>query len=50
MGFRIALTFHFKIVWFGRQVAVCVQKRHKMQFLGVVGFKSSTLTAYCLSS
>ena len=49
-AFRIALTLDVKIVWFGWQVAVCVQKRHKMQFLVVVGFKSSTLTVYCLSS
>ena len=27
--FRIALTLDVKIVWFGRQVSVCVQKRHK---------------------
>ena len=29
IDFRIALTLNVKIVWFGRQVAVCVQKRHK---------------------
>ena len=50
IGFRIALTLNVKIVWFAHQVAVCAQKRHKMQFFGVVGFKSSTLTVNCLSS
>ena len=29
IAFRIALTLDVKMVWFGRQVAVCVQKRHK---------------------
>ena len=47
MAFRMCLTLDVKIVWFGGQVvAVCVNKRHKMQVLGVVGFKSSTLTVY----
>ena len=27
--FRIALTLDVKIVWFGRQVAVCAKKWHK---------------------
>ena len=43
-------TLDVKIVWFGRQVAVCDQNGIQMEFLGVVGFKSSTLTVYCLSS
>ena len=47
IAFRIALTLDVKTVWFGRQVALCVQK---MQYLVVVGFKSSTLTVYCLNS
>ena len=29
IAFTIALTLDVKIVWFGRQLAVCVQKRHK---------------------
>ena len=29
IAFRIALTLDVKIVWFGCQVAVCFQKRHK---------------------
>ena len=36
IAFRIASTLDVKIVWFGRQVAVSVKKRHTMQFLGVV--------------
>ena len=44
--FRIALTLDVKIGWFGHQVAVCINKRQKMQIVGVVGFKSSTLTDY----
>ena len=39
--------FHdVEIVWFGRQVAVCVNKRHINAIFGVVGFKSSTYTVY----
>ena len=29
IAFRIALTLDVQIVWFGRQMAVCVQKQHK---------------------
>ena len=29
IAFRFALTLDVKIVWFSRQVDVCVQKRHK---------------------
>ena len=29
IAFRIALTLNVQIVWFGRQMAVCVRKRHK---------------------
>ena len=50
IAFRIAWTLDVKIVWFCCQVAVCVKKWHKMQFLCVVGFKSSTLTVNWLSS
>ena len=50
IAFRITLTLDLKIVWFGRQVTFCVLKRHKNAILGVVGFKSWTLTVYCLSS
>ena len=28
IAFRIAVTLDVKIVWFGRKVAVCVNKRH----------------------
>ena len=48
IAFEIALTLDVKIVGFGRQVAVCARNGIKMQFLGVVGFKSLTLTVYCL--
>ena len=50
IAFRISLTLDVKIGWVGRQVAVYVNKQHKMQTFGVVGFKSSTLTDCCLSS
>ena len=50
IAFRITLTLDVKIVWFGRQVTVCVQKRHKNAIFGYSLFKSSTLTFYCLSS
>ena len=50
IAFRIALTLDVKIVWFGRQFAVCVKKWHKMHFWGVVSFKSTILTAYCITS
>ena len=46
IAFQIALPLLVKIVWFGPQVAVCVKKRPKMQFLGVISFKNTTLTAY----
>ena len=36
------------LVWLSG--ATCVSNWQKMQILGVVGFKSSTLTEYCLSS
>ena len=49
IAFRITLTLDVKILWFRLQVTVCVQKRHK-NAVGVVGFKSSTLTIYCLRS
>ena len=34
IAFRIALTLDVKIVWFGRQVAVCVQNWHKNAIFG----------------
>ena len=40
IAFRIALKLDVKIGWFGHQVAVCVNKRHEMQILGVVNFKN----------
>ena len=39
IAFRIALTLDVKIVWFGRQVAVCVQKRHKNAIFGCSWFQ-----------
>ena len=39
IAFRIALTLDVKIVWFGRQVAVCVQKRHKNAIFGCSRFQ-----------
>ena len=39
MAFRIAMTLDVKIVWFGRQVAVCVQKRHKSAIFGCSWFQ-----------
>ena len=38
IAFRIVLTLDVKIVWFGRQVAVYVQKRHKNAFFGYSWF------------
>ena len=34
IALRIALTLDVKFVWFGRQGAVCVQKRHKNAIIG----------------
>ena len=39
IAFRIALTPFVKIVWLGRQVAVCVQKRHKNAIFGCSWFQ-----------
>ena len=39
IAFRIALTLDVKIVWFGRQVAVCVQKRHTNEIFGCSWFQ-----------
>ena len=38
LAFRIALTLYVQIVWFGRQMAVCVQKRHKNAIFGFSWF------------
>ena len=46
----LALTFGVIIECFGCHVAVCVNKPHKMQILGAVSFKISTMTEDCLSS
>jgi hypothetical protein len=35
------MTFDVKMIWLDCQVDVCVNKQHKMQILGVVGFKNS---------
>ena len=34
IALKIALKFNVKIVWFGSQVAVYVQKRHKNAIFG----------------
>ena len=39
IAFRISLTLDVKIVWFGCQVAVCVQKRHKNAIFGYSWFQ-----------
>ena len=39
IAFRIALTPGVQIVWFGRQAAVCVQKRHKDAIFGCSWFQ-----------
>ena len=39
IAFRIALTLDVNIVWFGCQVAVCVQKRHKNTIFGCSWFQ-----------
>ena len=39
MAFRIALILDVKIVWFGCQVAVCVNKRHKNANFGFSRFQ-----------
>ena len=48
IAFIINLIPDIKIALFSCQVAVCVNKQSKMQFLGVVDFKSSTLAMYWL--
>ena len=45
--YRIAVTLDVKIVWFGCPGLFVSTNGIKIQFLGVVGFKSSTLTVYC---
>ena len=39
IAFRIALTLDVKFLWFGRQVAVCVQKRHRNAIFGCSWFQ-----------
>ena len=39
IAFRIAWTLDVKIVWFGHQVAVCVQKWHKNAIFGCSWFQ-----------
>ena len=39
IAFKVALKLYVKIVWFGRQVAVCVPKRHKNAILGCSWFQ-----------
>ena len=39
IAFRIALRLGVQIVWFGCQVAVCVQKRHKNSIFGAGWFQ-----------
>jgi hypothetical protein len=39
IAFRIAWTLDVKILWFGRQVAACVQKRHKNEIFGCSWFQ-----------
>jgi hypothetical protein len=39
IAFRIARTLDVKIVWFSRQVAVCVQKWHKNADFGCSWFQ-----------
>ena len=39
IAFRISWRLDVKLVFFGCHMAVCVNKRHKMQLLGVVQFK-----------
>ena len=49
IAFRIALTFHVKIVWFGCQVAV-VQKRHKNAIFGCSWFQKFTFDCLLLTA
>ena len=39
IAYRIASTLDVKIEWFGRQVAVCVQKRHENAIFGCSWFQ-----------
>ena len=39
IAFRIAWTLDVEIVWFGHQVAVCVQKWHKNAFFVCCSFQ-----------
>ena len=39
IAFRIALTLDVKIVWFGRQMAVCVKNWHKNAIFGCSWFQ-----------
>ena len=48
IAFRIALTIVVKIVWFCRQVAACVQKRHKNAIFECSWFQKFNID--CLSS
>ena len=50
IAFIISLTLEVQIVWFCCQKTICVTKQQKMQFFGIVNFKSSTLAVHCLSS
>ena len=48
IAFRIALTLDVNILWFGCQVAVCVQKRHKSSIFGRSWFQNFNLDSLLL--
>ena len=50
IAFRIAVTLDVKMYGLVVRGLFVSTNGIKMQFLVVVGFKSSTLTVYCLSS
>ena len=48
MAFNIIFTLHVKSAWFGRQMAVCVNKQHK-NGMNLIA-KVKRLAVYCIRS
>ena len=48
LAFRVSWTLEVKILWFGRQVAVCVQKRHKNAIFGCSWFQKFNIDCLLL--
>ena len=49
IAFRITLTFDVKMVWFGCQEAVCVNKRHENATFGCSRFQMFNFDCFCLT-